>query len=284
MGRTYIESTQIRDGDVTNDDLAPEAVTLDKCINGFNTTPQWNSNFIYNIEVTEEASPVDWMTYVYDNTTGKIVLKSTQIEEIPNLINGDYNNNLTEAYNQDGPGLGRTITIDNGPIVLDASTGTNAALEIPNVSTAPTTNIGTEPQLQVINNILCMYDVSRAKWLSVERQYLAFGRKGKTLSMFLNFYSSAMASNNSGLRLVRDACIVSMSGQIGDVSTCDFHVRKDNGATNIATLSLTSAIGDGNKNLNVDTIEGEFLQSYIDVPSGTIDDPMVIVEIAWRMS
>ena len=83
MGRTYVQGTQIQDGGVANDDLASQAVTLDKCINGFNTDPQWNSNFIYNIEVKEETNPINNQVYMFDDTTNQMILKTTSMGDVP---------------------------------------------------------------------------------------------------------------------------------------------------------------------------------------------------------
>jgi hypothetical protein len=201
--------------------------------------------------------------------------------DITNLENGDFNNNLNEAYNQDA---NKTIIINNGPIVLDASSGTNASIEMTNVDTPPSTNLGTEPQLQFIKGILCVWDHVRGKWLSVDRKYVTFGRKGTSPSMYLSHYGGSIPSNNSGIRMIRDATIISMSGQLKTGSgDCDISVRKGNGPLNIATLTLDGVLGYGIDDLDIDVDQGEYLQSYIQTLTYT-NDPMVVVEIAWRMS
>jgi hypothetical protein len=83
MGRTYVQGTQIEDGGVDNADLAPGAVTLDKCITGFNTTAQWNANFIYNIPITEATTPLNNQVWMFDDSTNEMVLKTTSMGDVP---------------------------------------------------------------------------------------------------------------------------------------------------------------------------------------------------------
>ncbi len=125
---------------------------------------------------------------------------------------------LDGAYDQGGAGAGRLIKTTAGPVKLDRESADSASLQIVPKGNLPTLN--TEAgQIDVKDNILCIYDSTRSKWLSVQRQFLVFGRRGKTKNQYLGFFGSRLVSLNSGLRIARDACIVSMSGQLNTPGT-----------------------------------------------------------------
>lgn len=192
------------------------------------------------------------------------------------------NNTLGSAYNQGGPGVGRIITATSGAVEIDTATATNAPLRLVPKAALPTTSL-LDGQLAIKDGILCVYDATRGKWLSVQRQFLVFGRRGNTANQYINFAGGNMPSNNSGYRLQRDATIVSMSGQLDASGTCTLHVRKNDTATNIASLSIATATGNSDISQNIDMNVGDFLQSYCTVPTGNVQDPMFVIEIAYRI-
>lgn len=188
---------------------------------------------------------------------------------------------LDGAYDQGGSGAGRLINTTDGPVKLDRGAATSASLEIVPKSNLPTTGLS-DGQIDVKDGILCIYDATRGKWLSVQRMFLAFGRKGNSRNQYLNFFGSTFRSNNSGLRLARAATIVSMAGQIDSAGTCNFNVRRNDVATNIATLGISAAVGNENISLNVDLNGGDFVQAQLG-STALVEDPMVVIEIAWRL-
>jgi len=210
--------------------------------------------------------------YIYEDT----VLAWIKIADI------DYGepNTLDGAYDQGGAGSGKDIIVDSGAVKLDATSGTYAPLELTQQAALPTSGLAAG-QVAVKDGILCCYDGTRSKWLSVQRIYLAFGRKGKTSNQYLSYAAGNLSSNNSGYRIPRNATIVSMSGQLDSSGTADMRLRSNDNAANIATLAITAALGDQDNTLNVDISQADFLQMYSDNAT-SVDDPMVIVEIAYR--
>ena len=134
----------------------------------------------------------------------------------------------------------------------------------------------------MINGILCAYDNTRGKWLSVHREVLCFGRRGRSRRQYLAYAAGSLASNNSGYRIMRNATIVGISAQLDASGTCDIYIRKNDATSNIATLSITSSLGSQDVGLNVDIAQTDFLQSYINAPGSGVQDPMVLIEVAWR--
>ena len=189
-------------------------------------------------------------------------------------------NTFDGAYDEGGAGSGREVTVDNGAIKFDATSSTYAPLELTEQAALPTSGLAAG-QVAVKDGILCCYDGSRSKWLSVQRIYLTFGRKGNTSNQFLSFGGGNLPSNNSGFRIPRNATVVSMSGQLDSSGTTDMRLRSNDNAANIATLAISTAIGAQDNALNVDISAGDFMQMYSDNATG-VEDPMVIVEIAYR--
>lgn len=189
-------------------------------------------------------------------------------------------NTLDSAYDEGGSGVGRTITVDTGAVKLDATSGTYAPIELTQQAALPTSGLAAG-QLAVKDGILCCYDGTRSKWLSVQRIYLVFGRKGPTASQYLAFAAGSLPSNNSGYRIPRNATVVSMTGQLDAIGTADMRLRSNDNAANIASLAVTAVIGAHTNTLNVDISAGDFLQMYSDNATA-VQDPMVVVEIAYR--
>lgn len=190
---------------------------------------------------------------------------------------------MDEAYDEGGPsGL---ITVDSGPLKLDRASSTEASFEIVPKITLPTTNLADG---QIENKadasggiILCIYDNVRSKWLSVARPTISFGRFRSTQNQFLAFYGGSIYSNNSGIRMPRNATIVSLSAQLDVAGTCDFRIRK-NDSVAIANLTLDGVIGLSDTTINVDVDAGDFLQCRLAGVVGSVEDPFIFIELAWR--
>jgi len=131
------------------------------------------------------------------------------------------------------------------------------------------------------NGITYVYDI-RNKWLSFDRQMFVFGRQGLTNNQYLNYYAGVLPSNSSGLRLIRDACITGMVGQIKDIGTCSFYIRKNNSTTSVVQFDILTDFGNENDNLSINMNKGDILQCYFDSAFSSIKDPMLMIELAWR--
>jgi len=189
---------------------------------------------------------------------------------------------LDFAYDGDaGSGAGRTIIVDSAPVKFDASSGSDAPLELTNLSAAPTTNLAAG-QLAVVDGIVFIYDATRAKWISIQRQTFAFGRRGMTRVQFLPFFGGVLPSVNSGLRIMHKAVITGLSIQADQAGTGAANIRKNDGSSNIASISITSALGNQDTSVNVDLAQGDYLQAAFNSTAG-VEDPMVLVEIAWTL-
>jgi len=190
------------------------------------------------------------------------------------------NNTLDGAYDEGGAGVGRTITADAGPVVINTDTATTAPLELTPKAALPTTGLQ-DGQIAVKDGMLFIYDSTRTKWLSVQREVLVFGRRRKVKNQYLNFAVGNLASNNSGYRIPRNATIVAMTGQLDSNGTCDMRVRRNDTATNIATLSISNSNGAVDISTNIDINANDYLQSYLSA-SNRVEDPVFMITIAYR--
>jgi hypothetical protein len=190
------------------------------------------------------------------------------------------NNTLDGAYDEGGAGVGRTINADAGAVVIDSGVATTAPFQLTPKGSLPTTGL-LDGQLAIKDGLLYIYDSTRTKWLSVHREILVFGRRRSVRNQYLNFAVGNLSSNNSGYRIPRNATIVAMTGQLDANGTCDMRVRRNDVATNIATLTITSANGAIDVSTNIDVNANDFLQSYLSA-SSSVQDPVFMVELAWR--
>lgn len=232
----------------------------------------------YYTETELDAGQLDnrYYTETELQTSGQSSVHWDNITNAPDMAP----NTLDDAYDEGGAGVGRTITVDAGAVKLDATSSGNAPIELTEQSTLPTLDLA-GGQLSVKGGILYVYDSVRSKWLSVQRMFLTFGKKGKTKDQFLAFGAGELYSNNSGYRLARNATIVAITGQLDASGTCDMRIRRNDSATNIATLNISSAIGNSDTTPNVDLSANDYLQSYLESVAGA-EDPVVVVELAWR--
>lgn len=196
------------------------------------------------------------------------------------LSSANDHNTLDDAYDEGGSGSGRIITTDSGSVKLDSGTSGYSPLELTPKTSLPTQGLS-DGQFAVKDGIVYIYDNTRSKWISTTRFIVAFGRGGMTKDQFLgHFGDRRFSSNNSGMRMVRNATIVSVSAQLDSSGTCTFYLRKNDNAANIASLGINSALGNGDTSINVDLSSGDFLQCYLN--GGFVNDPLILVELAWR--
>lgn len=195
-------------------------------------------------------------------------------------------NTLDEAYDEGGAGVGRTINVDSGAVVLTA-TGGYAPLQLTNLTVAPNAGL-LNGQLAVINGMLYSYDQSRLKWLSVHRETIAFGRQGVLQNGWLNFWAGELPSNNSGIRMGRNGVITMITAQADKPlvnGNADINVRRNDATPNIATLTVVSGTeGNSQDTYNVNVAKDEYLQCRIDKPTtGGVEDLVVTIEIAYTV-
>jgi hypothetical protein len=130
------------------------------------------------------------------------------------------------------------------------------------------------------NGLTYNYDI-RDKWLSLDRQMFAFGRRGKTNNQYLNYFGGTLPSITSGIRVIRDACITGMAGQIKDIGTCTFYIRINNSVTSVTQLDILTDYGNENDSININLNKGDTIHCYFDSIVERVN-PMVMVELAWR--
>lgn len=237
-----------------------------------------------------DASEID-VEGTYTDIPGTPDDLETTIDSVDSQIGIAITQNLNKAYDGyssggggAGSGAGRVITADQGPVKIDVSAATNAPLELVPKVGLPTTGLA-DGQIAIKDGIAFIYDATCSHWLSISRGFICFGRKGSTKNQYLDHFGGGLPSNNSGLRLARAACIMSVAGQFDASGTGTFHIRKNDSASDLVDLDISSAIG-GQSQLRltglVDFNQGDYLQCYLEA-STIVADPVILIEIAWRL-
>ncbi|MCD8432179.1 hypothetical protein LNJ05_05340 [Tenacibaculum finnmarkense genomovar ulcerans] len=186
--------------------------------------------------------------------------------------------NDTEIYKNNNVGIG-----DFSGTTIDAKLhvkSTDVPFKIEPNTTTPTGTSGGQMFVDSTNGILYIYDGTRAKWLSVDRTMVGWGvNNANTGNEYLRQFNGAQ-SNRNGWRMIRNATITAISAQTDINQTWTLEIRKNDGTTAIASLTITNQQGNHNNTLNIDVNEGDFIQAYC---NGTnVSHPETLIEIAWR--
>jgi hypothetical protein len=200
----------------------------------------------------------------------------------PKGISGATANvSMQDAYNNSA-----TIDITNsgGPIVLDATSSTNAPLEIVNTTTAPTTNLATG-DLAVVNGEFYMYDSTRGKWLSVDKRDVSFQvRYGNGIYLA----TGVQTDHATGWTALNNGTIIGVTavGGYGN-QTKGFSIRKNGVDTDLLAFNLTAGKY-SDSTANLDFSAGDVIQVYCHADTqsagGPIFSPRVSLNMAWRTS
>lgn len=202
-------------------------------------------------------------------------ISATSIIGAINELAGEINSvtvTLDEAY--DGPsgsGSGKTIIADNGAVVINSTSSSNAPLQLNSQSAAPTTSLAAG-QLSVINGELYLYDATRSKWLSITESnyYWADDNiKGKYMKI-----GDALGTN-VGFTIPANATIVKVSCSESTGSNRELQLRKNGSPASIKTFNL-SAGSYTSTNDNIDLLSGDIMQAYVSGGSGSPCKDLVV--------
>ena len=195
------------------------------------------------------------------------------------MTGGGAANTLDDAYNgATGNGSGRTITVDNGSVKLDATSASYAPLELTQQASAPTADLAAG-QISFINGQLYAYDGGRTKWLSVNELVYTWSdknAKGKYLPVG-NALDSGM-----GFRMPQNATVTKLTVWSSNGQNRELEIRRNGASTSLKTFSLVSGTYTST-NDNIDLAAGDVLQVYVSGGSGPpAQDIIVTAYIRWR--
>jgi len=134
------------------------------------------------------------------------------------------------------------------------------------------------------NGILLFYDNSRSKYISVSREEFSFGIRHRNITgtRWLAATSN-LITNVSGYKIPRNASITAITVQTqNSAAGCTFDIFRNGVAVSLTSISLSSETSKIIDNLDLDLNQGDWLQCQLTVTSGTVDYPMILLEIAWR--
>jgi hypothetical protein len=130
---------------------------------------------------------------------------------------------------------------------------------------------------------LFFYDAALSKFLSAARVNLVFSHAGNNLnSMYLK--NGEVNSLSVGLKMPRNGTIIKASANSKNNSNVIYQIRKNGSFINIGNaVTVINTRGGYNNYLNVNFNAGDEIQIYMNVTSGTVNQPVVFLEAAWRL-
>lgn len=191
----------------------------------------------------------------------------------PKGVTGSSANvSLDDAYNN-----GNVIDVDDGPVTFDADGGYAPIQITPDIS-APTQSLA-EGQLTLVGGVTYLYDSTRNKWLSINREFPSFiGRFGCG-----NFLSADKHGGiNVGFMALRAATITGITSVVGwGTQNKTFHIMKNGVYTSLQSFTMSAGkLIDDTLDINIDA--GDTIQIYFN-PGPQAYSPRINLEIAWRL-
>jgi len=179
---------------------------------------------------------------------------------------------LDGAYDgASGSGSGRTITADSGPVVINATTGTNAPLQLSSQSSAPSTNLAAG-QLSVISGELSLYDATRSKWLSISEVKYSWS-SNNIKGMYMKIGDAL--GTDVGFKVPSNSTIVKVSCSESTGSNREIQLRKNGTATSLKSFNLSSG-SYTSTNDNIDLAVGDIIQAYVTGGAGSPCKDLVV--------
>lgn len=150
----------------------------------------------------------------------------------------------------------------------------------------PSTALGAAGEVPVAmmgSGVLATYDKSnsRNKFLSVDRLIVGFTGRANATNKNEYMYYGLVNTFATAFPLPYACTLVRAQAILDDVGTVNMRVRKNDAATNVATLALSGVKKAVDDTLNVDFAAGDEIQPYIDTAAGAgVGSPVFVLEFA----
>jgi len=132
------------------------------------------------------------------------------------------------------------------------------------------------------DGVLWYEDTSRSKWLSADRATFGVASAGRAKNRYLSTWDG-LELGVSGYRLPRDATLIAIAAQTRTAETWTVQIRKNDSATDLASLAIAASAGDHDTDIDVDFAAGDYIQIYAETTGVFgVRDPVVWIQIAWR--
>jgi len=138
---------------------------------------------------------------------------------------------------------------------------------------------GGSGELTIVSGVPVFQDPTRGnKQMSISRIPFEASKKGNVADTYLQSLNG-IANSLVGNRMPYAGTIVSMTVQNDRSNTFLLRIRKNGSLTNLATLTVSSALGATDISTNVDFSAGDLIEFYIE---GTSNSPIARIEVCWR--
>jgi hypothetical protein len=267
-----VTTAKIADANVTTAKIADANITTAKILDANITTVKIADANITTAKVANDAVTEPKLDVMDVPADGEVLAWNNANSRFEWVDQSLANNTLDQAYDQGGAGAGRAITVDSGPVQLNAS-GTQSRLQMVQRSVPSSPADG---DIEIFDTNLgplqFYYDSARSKWLSCMVLTDGGGRNNNlSAGNYLRMYDGLMPSANVGHQVPDDVCIVAVALSCGVSSTCTVLVRAN--GTNLAgtAISLTAQTSNKINDLNINANDSDILAAY--VSAGTARSP-----------
>lgn len=135
---------------------------------------------------------------------------------------------------------------------------------------------------KIVGGVTYSYDATRGKWLSIGTCHISYGINHRNISTSRWLVvTHGIYSNNIGFKIPKDGTIITAIAQAKNQTTCKFIVKDEN-LTDVLELELNTE-SDKAVELNADFEEEVSLRCYLEIESGKIDFPFIVLECAYRL-
>lgn len=174
-----------------------------------------------------------------------------------------------------------TVEIDINAVESDVILIQNALTDLTSADTALDGRLDiVETKLSdfsVISGRVYGKDTTRSKQLG-SSESIIFSKSSAAKNTYLR--TSDIASNVTGVRLHRNMTLIAATAEISASGSCEFRVRKNNTATDLAVITITASTGVTVTNLNVDFNASDVLEVYCTCPGTTVNNPVLRLVVA----
>jgi len=258
----------------THDDRYYQEVEVDNLLAGKSDVGHIHDDRYYTETELSSSSGVSGASLIGVSLIGGIT--ANNVQDALQELNDDITTaifTLQEAYESN-----QTITINSGPLVLNATSSTDAPMQITNLTAAPTSNLA-GGQMAIINNEFYTFNVDKNKWLTPSKMVF-FGKNGSADGHVLRA-PGGVRHEESGYKMPKKGTIIAASLR-STSTTANKNVYVRINTTNVFTLTTDASGDDIATTINTDFNIGDVLSAKISSVGNPISNVTVTLEIAWR--
>lgn len=130
------------------------------------------------------------------------------------------------------------------------------------------------------NGVIYYWDVNRSKWISIFRETISFNHNNSNINRSIWLRYNKIPSNITGCIVKRNSIITLVSVICKKSLNTVIELKKNENNINIYSLDLENEKSKIDDLLNIDIEYEDNIKCFLNINNGSIDYPIVNVEIA----